>query len=152
MAWFFFIYIVINHWPLSGFTGMSWIWTAAVKCPGLPHFKVCTGCSTFEVAKLLSQDHQSNALFSTANNEQPIARNVAKTKAVEQAGLYYSRRLWFYGEQCSSLASEYSTVWLTSKELKDERIITWPPLSPGLNPSKNSWALLKHVIYSKVRQ
>ena len=49
-------------------------------------------------------------------------------------------------------ATKYSTMWLASKGLKNERIMTWPPSSPDLNPVENLWALLKREIYSEGRQ
>ncbi|KAI3372930.1 hypothetical protein L3Q82_023374, partial [Scortum barcoo] len=42
------------------------------------------------------------------------------------------------------LMQKYSTAWLASKGLRDERIMTWPPSSPDLNPVENLWALLQH--------
>ena len=54
----------------------------------------------------------------------------------------------FMQNDAPSHASKYSTSWLASKGIKDERIMTWPPSSPDLNPVENLWALLKQDIYS----
>lgn len=40
----------------------------------------------------------------------------------------------------------YCTAWLASKGLKNEKLMTWPPSSPDLNPIENFWALLKQEI------
>ena len=37
-------------------------------------------------------------------------------------------------DNAPSHASKYSTAWLASQGLKDERRMTWPPSSPDLNP------------------
>ena len=55
-------------------------------------------------------------------------------------------------DNAPSHASKYSTAWLASKGLKDNRIMTWPPSSPDLNPIENLWSLLKHDIYGEGRQ
>ena len=55
-------------------------------------------------------------------------------------------------DNAPSHASKYSTAWLACKGLKDERIMTWPPSSPDLNPVENLWALLKREIYSEGKQ
>ena len=58
----------------------------------------------------------------------------------------------FMQDNAPSHASKYSTAWLASKGLKDERIMTWPPSSPDLNPIENLWALLKWEIYGERKQ
>lgn len=47
----------------------------------------------------------------------------------------------FMQDHTPSHTSKHSTLWLASKSLKDERIMTWPPSSPDLNPIENLWAL-----------
>ena len=55
-------------------------------------------------------------------------------------------------DNAPSHASKYSTAWLASKGLKDDRKMTWPPSSPDLNPIANLWALLKREIYHEGKQ
>lgn len=55
-------------------------------------------------------------------------------------------------DNAPSHASKYSTAWQASKGLKDERIMTWPPSSPDLNPIENLWSLVKWTIYGEGKQ
>uniref|UniRef100_A0A3B4V080 Muscarinic acetylcholine receptor n=1 Tax=Seriola dumerili TaxID=41447 RepID=A0A3B4V080_SERDU len=45
-------------------------------------------------------------------------------------------------DNAPSHASKYSTAWLASKGLKDERIMTWTLSSPDLNPIENLWVII----------
>ena len=64
----------------------------------------------------------------------------------------FKKTMMFMQDNAPSHALKYSTVWLASKGLKDERIRTWPPSSPDLNPIENLWALLKWEIYGEGKQ
>ena len=61
----------------------------------------------------------------------------------------FKKTMIFMQDNAPYHASKYSTAWLASKGLKDERIMTWPPSSPDLNRIENLWALLKWVIYGE---
>uniref|UniRef100_A0A3Q3LHN4 Tc1-like transposase DDE domain-containing protein n=1 Tax=Mastacembelus armatus TaxID=205130 RepID=A0A3Q3LHN4_9TELE len=64
----------------------------------------------------------------------------------------FKKTMIFMQDNAPSHASKYSTAWLASKGLKDERIMTKPPSSPDLNPIENLWAFLKREIYSEGKQ
>ena len=64
----------------------------------------------------------------------------------------FKKTMIFMQDNAPAHASKNSTAWLASKGLKDERIMTWPPSSPDLNPIENLWSLLKQEIYSEGKQ
>ena len=55
----------------------------------------------------------------------------------------FKKTMIFMQDNAPSHASKYSTAWLTTKGLKDQRIMPWPPSSPDLKPTENLWSLLK---------
>ncbi|KAK1795750.1 hypothetical protein P4O66_001229 [Electrophorus voltai] len=59
----------------------------------------------------------------------------------------FKKTMIFMQDNAPLHVSKYSTVWLASKGLKDERIRTWLLSSPDLNPIGNLWALLIWEIY-----
>ena len=69
-----------------------------------------------------------------------------------QKSASFKKTMIFMQDNAPSHASKYSTAWLACKGLKDERIMTWPPSSPDLDPVENLWALLKREIYSEGKQ
>lgn len=48
--------------------------------------------------------------------------------------------------------SKNSTTCLASKGFNNDKIITWPPSLPDLNPIKSLWTLLKCELYREGRQ
>ncbi|CAJ0933265.1 unnamed protein product [Ranitomeya imitator] len=64
----------------------------------------------------------------------------------------FKKNMIFMQDNAPSHASNYSTAWLASKGLKEEKIMTWPPCSPDLNPIENLWSLIKCEIYREGKQ
>ncbi|CAJ0926660.1 unnamed protein product [Ranitomeya imitator] len=64
----------------------------------------------------------------------------------------FKKNMIFMQDNAPSHASNYSTVWLASKGLKEEKIMTWPPCSPDLNLIENLWSLRKCEIYREGKQ
>ncbi|CAJ0951401.1 unnamed protein product [Ranitomeya imitator] len=64
----------------------------------------------------------------------------------------FKKNMIFMQDNTPSHASNYSTAWLASKGLKEEKIMTWPPCSPDLNPIENLWSLIKSEIYREGKQ
>ena len=64
----------------------------------------------------------------------------------------FKKTMIFMQDNAPSHASKYSTAWLASKGLKDERIMTWSPSSPDLNHIDNLWGLLKWEVYGEGKQ
>ena len=62
------------------------------------------------------------------------------------------KNLIFMQDNAPSHASKYSKAWLAQKGIKDDRLMTWPPCSPDLNPIENFWALVKQYVYVGGRQ
>lgn len=58
----------------------------------------------------------------------------------------------FMQDNAPSHASKYSTAWLARKGLKEEKLMTWPPCSPDLNPIENLWSIMKCEIYKEGKQ
>ena len=50
----------------------------------------------------------------------------------------FKKAMIFIQDNAPSHASKYSTAWF-----KDDRIMTWPPPSPNLNPIENLWDFLR---------
>ncbi|MGL5955124.1 MAG: transposase [Brevinema sp.] len=58
----------------------------------------------------------------------------------------------FIQDNAPSHMSKYSTEWLARKGLKEEKLMTWPPCSPDLNPIENLWSIIKCEIYKGGKQ
>ncbi|KAI3358234.1 hypothetical protein L3Q82_003229 [Scortum barcoo] len=56
------------------------------------------------------------------------------SQSYKEKSASFKKTMIFMQDKAPSQASKYSTVFLASKGLKDERIMTWPPSSPDLNP------------------
>ena len=46
-----------------------------------------------------------------------------------------------------SHASRSTTAWLMKLGIKDNKLMVWPPYSPGLNPVENLWLMIKQEVY-----
>lgn len=64
----------------------------------------------------------------------------------------FKKNMIFMHDNAPSHASKYSTAWLASKGLKEDKIMRWPPCSPDLNPIENLWSLIKSGIYKEGKQ
>uniref|UniRef100_A0A3P8VSW3 Tc1-like transposase DDE domain-containing protein n=1 Tax=Cynoglossus semilaevis TaxID=244447 RepID=A0A3P8VSW3_CYNSE len=64
----------------------------------------------------------------------------------------FKKNMIFMQDNAPSHASKYSTAWLARKGLKEEKLMTWPPCSPDLNPIENLWSLIKCEIYKEGKQ
>jgi transposase len=62
------------------------------------------------------------------------------------------RKLIFQHDNAPSHRAKYTTHWLALKGFKQEKIMTWPPASPDLNPIENLWALIKKKVYEGGQQ
>uniref|UniRef100_I3JDK3 Calpain catalytic domain-containing protein n=1 Tax=Oreochromis niloticus TaxID=8128 RepID=I3JDK3_ORENI len=64
----------------------------------------------------------------------------------------FKKNMIFMQDNAPSHASKYSTVWLARKGIKEEKLMTWPPCSPDLNPIENLWSIIKCEIYKEGKQ
>ena len=64
----------------------------------------------------------------------------------------FKKNMIFMQDNAPSHASKYTTAWLARKGIKGEKIMTWPPCSPDLNPIENLWSFMKCEIYREGRQ
>ena len=55
-------------------------------------------------------------------------------------------------DNAPSHAARYAISFLAKFGFKYEKLMIWPPASPDLNPIKNYWTILKHVIHSGCEQ
>ena len=46
-----------------------------------------------------------------------------------------------------SHASRYTTAWLMKLGIKNNKLMVWPPYSPGLNPVEYLWLMIKQEVY-----
>ena len=64
----------------------------------------------------------------------------------------FKNKMIFMQDNAPSHASMYTASWLSKKGISGDKLMSWPPCSPDLNPIENYWALLKREIYSQGRQ
>ncbi|KAL3966685.1 ATP-binding cassette, subfamily B (MDR/TAP), member 8 [Sarotherodon galilaeus] len=64
----------------------------------------------------------------------------------------FKKNMIFMQDNAPSHASKYSTAWLARKGIKEEKLMTWPPCSPDLNPIENLWSIIKCEIYKEGKQ
>uniref|UniRef100_A0AAY4C701 Oxysterol-binding protein n=1 Tax=Denticeps clupeoides TaxID=299321 RepID=A0AAY4C701_9TELE len=64
----------------------------------------------------------------------------------------FKKNMVFMQDNAPSHASKYSTAWLARKGIKEEKLMTWPPCSPDLNPIDNLWSIIKCEIYKEGKQ
>ena len=50
-------------------------------------------------------------------------------------------------DNCPLHAARYTTEYLLKKGIKNEKIMTWPPQSPDINPIENLWSTVKRELY-----
>ncbi|XP_070404420.1 transposable element Tc3 transposase [Nothobranchius furzeri] len=64
----------------------------------------------------------------------------------------FQKNMIFMQDNAPTHASKYSTAWLARKGIKEEKLMTWPPCSPDLNPIENLWSIIKCEIYKEGKQ
>uniref|UniRef100_A0A3B4FRD4 Tc1-like transposase DDE domain-containing protein n=1 Tax=Pundamilia nyererei TaxID=303518 RepID=A0A3B4FRD4_9CICH len=64
----------------------------------------------------------------------------------------FKKNMIFMQDNAPSHTSKYSTAWLERKGIKEEKLMTWPPCSPNLNPFENLWSIIKCEIYKEGKQ
>ncbi|CAB3986813.1 Hypothetical predicted protein [Paramuricea clavata] len=65
----------------------------------------------------------------------------------------FKKKIIFMQDNAPSHAARYTISFLAKFGLKDEKLMIWPPASPGFNPIGNYWSgILKRVIYSGGQQ
>ena len=55
----------------------------------------------------------------------------------------------FQQDNASVHSSRFTKAWLSDQGIN---VLTWPALSPDLNPIGNAWGYLTHVVYANGRQ
>lgn len=94
----------------------------------------------------------TTALKSTPANYCQFLEDTFFKQWYRKSSASFKKTMIFMQDYAPSHASKYSTAWLDSKGLVDEKIMTWPPSSPDPNPIENLSALLKQEIYSVGKQ